>query len=159
MRDAAEIERRLRDFKEGSGIAVRVLVTPSLHGRTIDDVADEVLGAWHLAPTDIFLLVAPVEHMSWIQPGDSVRLQVLDAREIIEQRIDPLLRVGQTRAAVLEGTEALQALLAPSWSRPFSFSFVSPTLQRFGTRTQWVALVFFVALVGVTWLFRRQRKS
>ncbi len=111
--DVSYLEGRLEEVNAKTGFEIAVLVTGSLDGETIDDVAYTTFNTWgvgHAGRDDgVLLVIALADRKVRIETGKGVGglLTDLQSSDIIEHTIGPRLADGHVREAIDDGTQAI----------------------------------------------------
>jgi uncharacterized protein len=122
--ERTEVEQRLTQWMDRSGVEIAVFVVGSLEGETIEDVAYRTFNTWRIGreklDNGVLLVIAPRERRLRIETGKGVGGQLTDlqASDIIEHRIAPRLREGHLGQAIDEGADAIALALASGPSAP-----------------------------------------
>ena len=118
--ELTDLNNRLGDFERRTRAQVFVLVTGSLEGETIDDVAYQVGRAWKPGQkgqdNGVILVIAPTERRIRIETGKGVggELTDLQSNDIIRRRIAPLMRENRVHDAILAGVDGIAEALSGS---------------------------------------------
>jgi uncharacterized protein len=116
--ERADLEGRLDAHMQRSGAEIAVLVARSLEGESIDDLAYRTFNTWRVGrqglDNGVLLVVAPKERRMRIETGKGVGGQLTDlqASDILEHTMAPLLRAGRYHDAIALGVDAIAALIA-----------------------------------------------
>jgi uncharacterized protein len=108
---AANLERKLADLEQKSGIQLVVATVPSLGGQEIEPYANELFRAWKLGEAKknngVLLLIAPKEHRVRIEVGYGLEGTLTDAISslIIANAITPRFRAGDFNGGVTRGVD------------------------------------------------------
>ena len=100
-----------------TGAQIAVLISGSLDGEDIDDVAYKTFNAWKLgqkgADNGVLLVIAPSERKVRIETGKGVgdKITDLQSNDIIRHDIGPELKQDHFREAVAEGTMSIARAL------------------------------------------------
>ncbi|HRG96838.1 MAG TPA: TPM domain-containing protein [Polyangiaceae bacterium] len=111
------LDKKLEDYRVCSLHEVAVLVTGSLDGETIEDVAYKTFRAWKVGrkkeDDGVLLVLAPTERKLRIETGKGVGGALTDVQSarILADHVKPHLKVDATFAAIDEGTTAIGAAL------------------------------------------------
>ena len=106
---ASHLEEALRYLKSTSGTQITVLTVPNLGGLPIEQASIKVTDQWKLGEKKVdrglLLLISRDDHKLRIEVGQGLEgtLTDFDSKTIIEQTMVPLLRSGDSSAAVLAG--------------------------------------------------------
>lgn len=115
--DDRALERRITAYRNRTGNEIAVLLTRSLEGKTIEDVAYETFNTWGIGKkgldNGVLLVIAPNERKIRIETGKGVgdRLTDIHCAMILDERVGPLLRIERYRDAIEAAIEAIEALL------------------------------------------------
>lgn len=107
------LDAKLDAYRKCSDHEVAVLVTGSLGGESIEDVAYATFDAWHLgrrgADDGVLLLLAPTERKTRIETGKGVGGALTDVQSsrILREKVNPHLAKGEFFAAIDDGTQAV----------------------------------------------------
>jgi len=108
---AADLERKLADLEQKSGIQLVVATVPSLGGQEIEPYANELFRAWKLGEAKknngVLLLIAPKEHRVRIEVGYGLEGTLTDAISslIIANAITPRFKAGDFNGGVTRGVD------------------------------------------------------
>jgi uncharacterized protein len=110
--DKDAIDSKLVALKQGGGPWIAVLVTASLEGEAIEDVAIATARAWKIgSKTDngVLLVIAPNERKVRIEVGSHLEgdLTDLDANDIIRTKIGPHLKKDDFRGGIVAGIDGI----------------------------------------------------
>ncbi len=115
------LDDKLDAARRRTGFSVVAYATPSLRGKTVDDVAYEAFNAWGVgakgADTGVLLVIATGERKIRIETGKGVGGALTDVQSsrVIREVIAPRMSKGDLRAAIDAGTDAiLRELVAGS---------------------------------------------
>lgn len=114
----ADIEPKLQNLEEKSGIQLVVATVPSLQGQDIAPFANELFRAWRLGEktrnNGVLLLVAPVERRVRIEVGYGNEGVLTDALSsvIIANAIAPRFKAGDYSGGVSRGVDDIIAVLS-----------------------------------------------
>ncbi len=107
----ADIERKLADLEQKSGIQLVVATVPSLEGQEIEPYANELFRTWKLGEAKknngVLLLVAPKERRMRIEVGYGLEGTLTDAVSsvIIANAIAPRFKAGDYDGGVTRGVD------------------------------------------------------
>ncbi|MBV8440457.1 MAG: YgcG family protein [Hyphomicrobiales bacterium] len=107
----ADLERRLADLEQKSGIQLVVATVSSLQGEEIEPYANELFRAWKLGETKknngVLLLIAPKERKVRIEVGYGLEGTLTDAVSsvIISNAITPRFKAGDFNGGVTRGVD------------------------------------------------------
>ena len=114
---SADLERKLADLEQKSGIQLVVATVPSLDGQEIEPYANSLFRAWKLGEAKsnngALLLVAPKERRVRIEVGYGLEGTLTDAISsiIIANAIAPRFRAGDFNGGVARGVDDIIATL------------------------------------------------
>lgn len=152
--ERADLEQRLTRAMNDSGVEIAVLIAQSLEGETIEDVAYKTFNTWGIGrerlDNGVLLVIALNEHRIRIETGKGIggRLTDLQASDVIEHRIAPLLRAGRLRDGVADGTDAIVAALASDRVRSAPSETVPTAYVALGIIALFLALAFLRVRFG-----------
>jgi uncharacterized protein len=107
----AELERKLAELEQKSGIQLVVATVPSLNGEEIEPYANELFRAWKLGEAKkdngVLLLIAPKERRMRIEVGYGLEGTLTDAVSslIIANAIAPRFKAGDFNGGVTRGVD------------------------------------------------------
>ena len=113
----AEIEPKLKDLEEKSGIQLEVATVPSLQGQEIEPFANALFRFWKLGEktknNGVLLLVAPNERRVRIEVGYGNEGTLTDAlsKIIIANAIAPRFKAGDYSGGISRGVDDIIAVL------------------------------------------------
>ncbi len=108
---SADLERKLADLEQKSGIQLVVATVPSLGGEEIEPYANELFRAWKLGEATknngVLLLIAPKERRVRIEVGYGLEGTLTDAVSsiIISNAIAPRFKAGDFDGGVTRGVD------------------------------------------------------
>jgi uncharacterized protein len=108
---AADLERKLADLEQKSGIQLVVATVPSLDGQEIEPYANELFRTWKLGETKkdngVLLLIAPKERRVRVEVGYGLEGTLTDAVSsvIIANAIAPRFKAGDFNGGVTRGVD------------------------------------------------------
>jgi uncharacterized protein len=111
--DRQAIDAKLKAYEESSTNQIAVLVTKSLEGDPIEDVAYRTARTWKVGQkgkdNGVLLVIAPTERKIRIETGKGVGGQLTDlqSNEIIRTKIAPRLKEERFGDAVNDGVDAI----------------------------------------------------
>lgn len=182
----ARITQVLRNDEKASGDEIAVAVVPSTGGVPIETWGTGLFNAWGVGQRGkddgVLLVIAVTDHHLRLVTGRGLAARLPDgaASEIVAGTIAPLLRKGQTRAAVLTGLDAVRAALGhdvtggralagtvdPGRAQPTPPEVTLPSAQvppepdkSGGSRLAWLGLFCCLAAVAVGGYIRRMRRT
>lgn len=109
--EVADLERKLADLEQKSGIQLVVATVPSLDGQEIEPYANQLFRAWKLGEAKknngVLLLIAPKERRMRIEVGYGLEGTLTDAVSslIIANAIAPRFRAGDFNGGVTRGVD------------------------------------------------------
>src|SRR5208283_548917 len=107
----ADLERKLADLEQKSGIQLEVATVPSLEGEEIEPYANELFRFWKLGEAKkdngVLLLIAPNERRVRIEVGYGLEGTLTDAISslIIANAIAPRFKAGDFNGGVTHGVD------------------------------------------------------
>jgi uncharacterized protein len=107
----ADLERKLADLEQKSGIQLVVATVPSLEGEEIEPYANQLFRAWKLGEAKknngVLLLIAPNQRRVRIEVGYGLEGTLTDAVSsiIISNAIAPRFRAGDFNGGVTRGVD------------------------------------------------------
>lgn len=151
------LDRALDRYRQSSGHHVAVLVTDSLGGESIEDVAYRTFNTWKLGDArfddGVLLVLAPTERRVRIEVGKGIedRLTDLQAGHIVQEQIVPHMRKGAFYDAASAGTNAIEQAIGTKNPQPVVTKpvRVSETLYERLVMAFVVGTLFFFAAYGV----------
>jgi uncharacterized protein len=159
--ERGRLNQVLRDvWDQGRGPQVTVLTLSSLNGRPIEDVALSVARGWGLGgkETDngVLLLIARNDRKLRIEVGTKLEGDLTDiaSQRIISDVMTPLLRQGDTDAAVSAGLTQILERVAPG-SPALADQRPAPVRRR-GSPFSVIRIVFYV-FIFILYIWFRMR--
>ena len=113
-----DIEAKLKDLEDKSGIQLVVATVNSLEGSDIDTYANELFRSWKLGQAQknngVLLLVAPNEHKVRIEVGYGLEGTLTDALSsvIISSAIIPRFKAGDFSGGIERGVDGIISVLS-----------------------------------------------
>ena len=113
-----EVESKLKDLEDKSGIQFVVVTVKSLEGSDIDSYANELFRFWKLGQAQknngVLLLVAPSEHKVRIEVGYGLEGTLTDALSsvIISSAIIPRFKTGDFSGGIERGVDGVVSVLS-----------------------------------------------
>ena len=108
-------------YKDGQGPQLAVLILPTIDGRDIKAVSNEIFTQWGLGNKDrddgVLFIVAMKEKRTRIEVGQGLEGTITDqaSKRIIDQAVLPFFIKGDANSAVAAGTkEILQKMIQPN---------------------------------------------
>ncbi|HSF12596.1 MAG TPA: TPM domain-containing protein [Erythrobacter sp.] len=107
------LDSRMRQYWEQKSTAIVVATVPSLNGRSIDEFARELFGAWGIGSSKtnrgLLVLIAPNERKARIEVGCGLETVVTDeaAAQIMDEVLVPRFAQGEFDAGAEAGVTAL----------------------------------------------------
>jgi uncharacterized protein len=155
----SDLDQRLETVNRKSGAEIAVLITPSLNGETIEDVAYGAFNSWKLGKqgkdNGVLLVIAVAEHRVRIETGKGVEGQLTDlqTQDIIQHQIGPALKEDRFYDGVRAGTDAIAAALGAS--SPVGATGTTGAEDGANFKPVWVLLILG-AIVFLLWLRSRR---
>jgi uncharacterized protein len=115
---SADLERKLADLEQKSGIQLVVATVPSLGGEEIEPYANELFRAWKLGEATknngVLLLIAPKERRVRIEVGYGLEGTLTDALSsvIIASAIIPRFKAGDFSGGIERGVDGIINVLS-----------------------------------------------
>lgn len=122
--DRSALDQELGTYRRGTSHHVAVLVTDSLGGESIEDVAYRTFNTWGLGDKQrddgVLVVLAPTERRVRIEVGRGLGGQLTDAQSsrIVQEKIIPQMRESHFYEAARDGTRAVEEALAPHVTTP-----------------------------------------
>ena len=122
----SDIETKLKDLEDKSGIQLVVATVKSLQGGDIETYANELFRAWKLGQAQknngVLLLVAPNEHKVRIEVGYGLEGTLTDALSsvIISSAVVPRFKTGDFSGGITRGVDGIISVLSgdtSDWQR------------------------------------------
>src|SRR5208337_4560271 len=113
----ADLERKLADLEQKSGIQLVVATVPSLGGEEIEPYANALFRAWKLGEAKknngVLFLIAPKEHRVRIEVGYGLEGTLTDATSslIIANAVTPRFKAGDFDGGVARGVDDIITVL------------------------------------------------
>src|SRR5471032_2727244 len=162
----ADLETKLSDLEEKSGIQLVVATVTSLEGQEIEPYANELFRSWKLGEktknNGVLLLVSPNDRRVRIEVGYGLEGTLTDAlsKVIITNAITPRFKAGDFNGGILRGVDDVITVLttdASEWQKRPSLRLDS---QQTTDPTTWFLIAALIALgillivsPGFRWLF------
>jgi uncharacterized protein len=156
------LEMKLAELEDKSGIQLVVATVPSLQGYEIEPFANGLFRSWKLGEArknnGVLLLVAPNEKRVRIEVGYGLEGTLTDAlsRVIISNAITPRFKAGDFSGGITRGVEDIVTVLttdAAEWQKRPSLRTEEPDLI-----DQVMPLLVFALFLFVIWtMFRNAR--
>jgi len=114
----SDIEAKLKDIEDKSGIQLVVATVKSLQGGDIETYANELFRSWKLGQAQknngVLLLVAPAEHKVRIEVGYGLEGTLTDALSsvIISSAIIPRFKSGDFSGGIERGVDGIISVLS-----------------------------------------------
>jgi uncharacterized protein len=114
----ADLEAKLKDLEDKSGIQLVVATVKSLQGGDIETYANELVRAWKLGQAQknngVLLLVAPAEHKVRIEVGYGLEGTLTDALSsfIISSAIVPRFKANDYSGGIERGVDGIVSVLS-----------------------------------------------
>ncbi|MFO0614152.1 MAG: TPM domain-containing protein [Polyangiaceae bacterium] len=112
--DIAYLDAQLERARVERGASIVAFVTGPLAGEPIEDVAYRAFNQWGVGDADaddgVLIVIASEDHRVRIETGRGIgdRLTDLEARDIIDRTIAPLIAEGRYRSAIEQGALAIE---------------------------------------------------
>ena len=119
--DIDALNRQMEAFRLRTGNVIDVLVTGSLGGESIDDVAYRTFNTWKPGEGNkdngVLVVIAPNERRDRIEVGKGLEgaLTDLQTDDIRQRFIEPRLKVDDVRGALSGGIDAIARALTAGW--------------------------------------------
>jgi len=113
-----DLETKLKDLEDKSGIQLVVATVSSLHGSDVETYANELFRTWKLGQekknNGVLLLVAPNEHKVRIEVGYGLEGTLTDALSsvIISSAIVPRFKAGDFSGGIQRGVDGIVSVLS-----------------------------------------------
>ena len=157
----ADLERKLADLEQRSGIQLVVATVPSLDGEEIEPYANALFREWKLGEAKknngVLLIVAPNEHRVRIEVGYGLEGTLTDAisKLVIANAIAPRFKAGDFDGGVTRGVEDIVTTLttdSAEWQKKADFRAEdnSSTIDAIAP----ILLIIFFSLVFVIVVWR-----
>src|ERR1700691_4464143 len=114
----ADLEAKLKDLEDKSGIQLVVATVKSLQGSDVETYANELFRTWKLGQAQknngVLLLVAPADHKVRIEVGYGLEGTLTDALSsvIISRAIVPRFKTGDFSGGIERGVDGIISVLA-----------------------------------------------
>lgn len=114
----ADVEAKLKDLEDKSGIQLVVATVKSLQGGDVETYANELFRFWKLGEAKknngVLLLVAPAEHKVRIEVGYGLEGTLTDALSsvIISTAIIPRFKAGDFSGGIARGVDGIISILS-----------------------------------------------
>ncbi|MFZ4627975.1 MAG: TPM domain-containing protein [Blastocatellia bacterium] len=159
-----QLEEQLTNFEQQTGTQVGVVTLPSLEGRSIEEVANELYRAWGIGAKTgpnkdkgALLILAINDRKTRLEVGYGLEGDLPDglAGELI-RRMRPFLQRKDYSMAVEVGVGSIVTTLSERWQIPVGASGGSgevsrarPTRERSSPLTTLIVLFFFLIVFGL----------
>lgn len=156
----SDIESKLKDLEDKSGIQLVVATAKSLQGSDIESYANQLFRFWKLGQAQknngVLLLVAPVEHKVRIEVGYGLEGTLTDALSsvIISSAILPRFKTGDFSGGIERGVDGIISVLSgdtADWQPKVD-------VRREDTSADFDKLfpiLFFLLIIFICWYFIR----
>jgi uncharacterized protein len=118
VQSRSDVEAKLKDLEDKSGIQLVVATVKSLQGSDIETYANELFRSWKLGEMQknngVLLLVAPAEHKVRIEVGYGLEGTLTDALSsvIISSAIIPRFKVNDFSGGIERGVDGIVSVLS-----------------------------------------------
>jgi uncharacterized protein len=152
----SDIETKLKDLEDKSGIQLVVATVKSLQGGDIETYANELFRAWKLGQSQknngVLLLVAPNEHKVRIEVGYGLEGTLTDALSsvIISSAIVPRFKTGDFSGGITRGVDGIISVLSgdtSDWQRKVEVRKEDPQSDF----DKLFPLLFFLLIIFICW--------
>ncbi len=163
----ADLERKLADLEQKSGIQLVVATVPSLGGDEIEPYANALFRAWKLGEAKknngVLLLVAPKERRVRIEVGYGLEGTLTDAVSsiIISNAIAPRFRAGDFNGGVTRGVDDIITALttdAAEWKPRPTDMRAEPEASLLDTLAPFLIFLFIMFVISRDEPARRRRQ-
>jgi uncharacterized protein len=152
----SELETKLKDLEDKSGIQLVVATVKSLQGGDIETYANELFRAWKLGQAQknngVLLLIAPNEHKVRIEVGYGLEGTLTDALSsvIISSAIVPRFKAGDFSGGIGRGVDGIISVLSgdtSDWQRKVDVRQDDPA----GDFNKLFPILFFLLILFICW--------
>ena len=156
----SELETKLKDLEDKSGIQLVVATVKSLQGGDIETYANELFRAWKLGQAQknngVLLLIAPNEHRVRIEVGYGLEGTLTDALSsvIISSAIVPRFKAGDFSGGISRGVDGIISVLSgdtSDWQRKVEVRQDDPESDF----DKLFPILFFLLILFICWYLIR----
>ncbi len=156
----SELETKLKDLEDKSGIQLVVATVKSLQGGDIETYANELFRAWKLGQAQknngVLLLIAPNEHRVRIEVGYGLEGTLTDALSsvIISSAIVPRFKTGDFSGGISRGVDGIISVLSgdtSDWQRKVDVRQDDPESDF----DKLFPILFFLLILFICWYLIR----
>ncbi len=154
----ADLERKLADLEQKSGIQLEVATVPSLEGEEIEPYANELFRFWKLGEAKkdngVLLLIAPKERRVRIEVGYGLEGTLTDAISslIIANAIAPRFKAGDFNGGVRRGVDDIITTLTTDSAE---WKPKKPDMRAEQDATLFDAIAPFLIILFILFVFSR----
>ena len=155
-----ELETKLKDLEDKSGIQLVVATVKSLQGGDIETYANELFRTWKLGQAQknngVLLLIAPNEHKVRIEVGYGLEGTLTDALSsvIISSAIVPRFKTGDFSGGISRGVDGIISVLSSDtsdWQRKVEVRQDDPESDF----DKLFPILFFLLILFICWYLIR----
>ena len=156
----SELETKLKDLEDKSGIQLVVATVKSLQGGDIETYANELFRTWKLGQArknnGVLLLIAPNEHRVRIEVGYGLEGTLTDALSsvIISSAIVPRFKTGDFSGGISRGVDGIISVLSgdtSDWQRKVDVRQDDPESDF----DKLFPILFFLLILFICWYLIR----
>ena len=156
----SELETKLKDLEDKSGIQLVVATVKSLQGGDIETYANELFRAWKLGQAQknngVLLLIAPNEHRVRMEVGYGLEGTLTDALSsvIISSAIVPRFKTGDFSGGISRGVDGIISVLSgdtSDWQRKVDVRQDDPESDF----DKLFPILFFLLILFICWYLIR----
>jgi uncharacterized protein len=156
----SELETKLKDLEDKSGIQLVVATVKSLQGGDIETYANELFRTWKLGQAQknngVLLLIAPNEHRVRIEVGYGLEGTLTDALSsvIISSAIVPRFKTGDFSGGISRGVDGIISVLSgdtSDWQRKVDVRQDDPESDF----DKLFPILFFLLILFICWYLIR----
>ena len=156
----SELETKLKDLEDKSGIQLVVATVKSLQGGDIETYANELFRTWKLGQAQknngVLLLIAPNEHRVRIEVGYGLEGTLTDALSsvIISSAIVPRFKAGDFSGGISRGVDGIISVLSgdtSDWQRKVDVRQDDPESDF----DKLFPILFFLLILFICWYLIR----
>ena len=160
----ADIETKLTDLEDKSGIQLVVATVKTLAGNDIETYANGLFRFWKLGEKDknngVLLLVAPNEHKVRIEVGYGLEATLTDALSsvIISSAIVPRFRANDYSGGVARGVDGIIGVLSgdsAEWQKKVELR----RDDRSGEASNLTPFLIFLVILFIVWYLNRHSRG